>query len=100
MKKLMESFANEILARPTYSETYFNFRLNTKHVSVPGAAEQFEGGKKNESFCLDVNDMREDDSMDSISVESESIGPGLRDSKEMSKKAKKSSVKKSTVKKT
>jgi hypothetical protein len=36
--KLMEKFAEELLARPTYSETYFNFRLNvrelTKEVNV------------------------------------------------------------------
>jgi hypothetical protein len=30
MKKLMDTIADEILARPTYSETYFNFRLNCK----------------------------------------------------------------------
>jgi hypothetical protein len=46
-------------------------------VSVPAEMEQMEGGKKNASFCLDVNDIREEDSGDSISVESQSIGSGL-----------------------
>jgi hypothetical protein len=33
--KLMENFATELLARPTYSETYFNFRLNVADLTKP-----------------------------------------------------------------
>jgi len=42
----MEKFAEELLARPTYSETYFNFRLNvrelTKEVNVPPDQHEFD----------------------------------------------------------
>ena len=42
MKRLMDTFTNEILARPTYRETYFNFRLNVMPVNIPGNKEEYE----------------------------------------------------------
>ena len=35
MQKMMEVFSANIIARPTYHETYFNFRLNVQDVHVP-----------------------------------------------------------------
>lgn len=28
VKEMMDKFSDELMARPTYAETYFNFRLN------------------------------------------------------------------------
>jgi hypothetical protein len=35
MQKMMDIFSKNIIARPTYHETYFNFRLNVQDVQVP-----------------------------------------------------------------
>ena len=32
---MMEKYAQELLARPTYSETYFNFRMNVRELTKP-----------------------------------------------------------------
>ena len=37
---MMDNFSNELLARPTYAETYWNFKLNMKEVHVPGHMEE------------------------------------------------------------
>jgi len=39
--KMMDTFTNELMARPTYAETYWNFKLNMKHKHVPGYMEEF-----------------------------------------------------------
>lgn len=41
----MDTFSNELLARPTYAETYWNFKLNMKEVHVPGNMEVHEDNR-------------------------------------------------------
>jgi hypothetical protein len=37
VKVLMDSFSDEIMSRPSYAETYFNFRLNMQTTNVKEA---------------------------------------------------------------